>query len=223
MPNRLGRRKTVGRLQLFDQPVRTYSTWLLPDVPGEPAFHSYSSVLWQIVKGTGWVVYQQKDDSWTLAYLWPKQNWYALVDHAYFFLPATPMRCEVTCFEEQFHFRKELIPTGKPVPENVNIHLRGEVTLVGEKWFNLTNEYTTSRIPLTPEERDEMGGLEIGTQRKIIDDENLADFFARLPRVKKFDPRIIYPFRQTAGSDTWLYEEDRLCRLAQLEKSARNS
>lgn len=195
------REQATPPFELFSSSVSTYSTWLDPDVPGEPAHHTYASVLWQVTEGTGWVVYEQiYTGFWTLAYLWPGISWGALVDQNYFFLPQTQMKCEVTCFTEQLRFPEELVTSDEYYPEDVDVHIRGEVTAIGPDWVDLTNRHATARIPLTPEEIESCDPLCIGTQKRILDEVDLDEFLASMREARMFDPRIIYPFRESTGN-----------------------
>ena len=202
MPNRQGRRMRIGpHFDLFGQSACTYSTWLDPEEPSLPAHHTYASMPWQVVKGTGWVVYEQLYSGfWTLAYLWPGINWGALVGQNYFFLPQTRMCCEVTCFTEQKMMVSELVFEDNLPPMDVDVHLRGEVTAIGPDWIDLTNRYTTSRVPLTAEEVSNCNPLYVGMLKKILDEVELDEFLASLREAPRFDPRIIYPFRETSGT-----------------------
>lgn len=172
------------------------------------AFHHFSSVSWKVIKGKGYVVYQQKDGDWALGHLWKGQVFRAYLDHCYYFLPTGKMTLEATCLREQVNGADLYFLPRMPHPKEASVHFRGVVTKVGRSYAVIANEHTKCKVPLTKEDIESLGELRVGKIARIHETVDIRQFIKRKAPSSRLNHRIIYPKRVKAGDDIWIAIED---------------
>ena len=226
MSNRLVRRpRIVERFMYQGQPTCTFMAKISSAHPGKPMIQRHCSLHFEVRRGEGWLVYQQKDGDWVLAYLWPGQTWGAYVDHPYYLLPVgDDMTILGTCFEEQLNRSRWNRPR-IPEPEEAYIYYKGEIIDIGEDWLDLSNEYTTTRIKPPEQDLDKLFELGIGELQAFHAEVNIAECIgsSKILDNEGFDPRILWRPKLIAGSDSWEEEEFRIFQRKWLGEQVSNT